>query len=407
MKKVPVSKFQRGNRTLIKAMNRSLVLNTIRREGPLSRTRLTELSGLSVGTVSQITNDLIAKNWILEGGEGDYTGGRRQVMLKLNPSAGIIVGLKLMENRVVGAVTDLESRVLYYSERDIDAQSEPRAITRTLADIIEGMIAAAKVRRSRVIGVGIGLAGAVNADEGIVHLSPFFGWRDVPLAQMVEDRLNLPVYIDNDVNTLTAAEQLFGPGQHQANFVVVTVGRGIGMGMVIDHQVYQGQQGGAGELGHVTLEVGGPLCDCGKRGCLEALASDPAVIQYVRERSNHTTLPKTLEDVVTAAARGDVIAREALNRSGQYLGVGLATVVNMLCPSLLIISGEGVIAGDYRLTPMFEALREHTFNGLLDGVEIVVQRTDDRAWARGAASIVIGKLFESPRLDAEALAVSE
>jgi N-acetylglucosamine repressor len=402
-----VSKLQRGNRTLIKAMNRSLVLNTIRREGPLSRTRLTELSGLSVGTVSQITNDLISKNWILEVGEGEYTGGRRQVMLRLNPNAGVVVGLKLMENRVVGAVTDLESRVLYYSERDIDVQSEPRAISRTLVEIVEGMIASARVRRSRVIGVGIGLAGAVDADEGIVHLSPFFGWRDVPLAQLIEDRLGLPVTIDNDVNTLTAAEQLFGPGQHQANFVVVTVGRGIGMGMVIEHEIYQGQKGGAGELGHITLEVGGPLCDCGKQGCLEAVASDPAVIQYVREHNQSVTPPTTLEDVVALAARGDAVAREALNRSGRYLGIGLATVVNMLCPSLLIVSGEGVVAGDFRLTPMFEALREHTFNGLLDGVEIVVQRTDDRAWARGAASVVIGKLFESPRLDAEALAAAD
>jgi len=131
------------------------------------------------------------------------------------------------------------------------------------------------------------------------------------------------------------------------------------------------------------------------------------LIQYVRERSGGAQTPRTLEDVVTAAARGDAIAREALSRSGHYLGIGLATVVNMLCPSLIIVSGEGVIAGDYRLTPMFEALREHAFNGLLEGVEIVVQRTDDRAWARGAASIVIGKLFESPRLDAEALAAAE
>lgn len=402
-----MSKLQRGNRTLIKAMNRTLVLNTIRREGPLSRTRLTELSGLSVGTVSQITSDLIAKNWILEVGEGDYTGGRRQVMLKLNPNAGVVVGLKLMENRVVGAVTDLESRVLYYSERDINAQSDPRTISRTLVETIEGMIASAKVRRSRVIGVGIGLAGAVDAEQGVVHLSPFFGWRNVPLAQMVEERLGLPVTIDNDVNTLTAAEQLFGPGQHQANFVVVTVGRGIGMGMVIEHKVYQGQQGGTGELGHVTLEVNGPPCDCGKRGCLEALASDPAVVRYVRERTTDSSQPTTLEDVVALAASGDTLAREALRRSGYFLGVGLATVVNVLCPTLIIVSGEGVIAGDYRLTPMFEALREHVFNGLLEGVQIVVQRTDDRAWARGAASLVIGKLFESPRLDAEALAANE
>src|SRR5690606_24510939 len=115
-----------------------------------------------------------------------------------------------------------------------------------------------------------------------------------------------------------------------------------------------------------------PVCQCGKRGCLEALASDPAVVRYVHERRTGGTLPTTLEDVVASAASGDALAREALNRSGYYLGLGLATVVNVLGPSLVIVSGEGVIAGDYRLTPMFEALREHTFNGLLDGVQIVV-----------------------------------
>lgn len=392
-------------------MNRSLVLNTIRREGPLSRTRLTELCGLSVGAVSTITNDLLEKNWILEIGEGDYTGGRRQVMLKLNPGAGIVVGLKLMEKRVVGAVTDLESRVLYYVERDIDTQHDPRAIARTLVDVIETMLAAAKVRRNKVVGVGIGLAGAIDARAGVVHLSPFFHWRDVPLAKLVEDRLALPVYIDNDVNTLTMTEQLFGPGQHAANFVVVTVGRGIGMGIIVNHELYQGTRGGAGEIGHITVAVDGPLCDCGKRGCLEALAADPAVVGFVRDArraQGHTGAePATLEDVVAAAAQGDVPAREALQQSGRYLGIGLATVVNLFSPSLIIISGEGVIAGDYRLAPMFEALREHTFNGLLDKVEIVVQHADDRAWARGAASLVIGKLFESPRLDAQAAVAPE
>jgi len=401
-----VVKLQRGNKTLIKAMNRSLVLNTIRREGPLSRTRLTELSGLSVGAVSTITNDLLEKNWIVETGEGDYTGGRRQVMLKLNPNAGIVVGLKLMEKRVVGAVTDLESRVLYYAERDINTQHDPRAIARVLADVIETMLAAAKVRRAQVIGAGIGLAGAIDAQNGIVHLSPFFHWRDVPLARLVEERLHLPVYIDNDVNTLTMTEQLFGPGQHASNFVVITVGRGIGMGIVVNHELYQGTRGGAGEVGHITVDAGGPPCDCGKRGCLEAIAADPAVIRLVREKRRANGLggpePATLEDVVALAAQGDMVARDALQQSGRFLGIGLATVVNLFSPSLVIISGEGVIAGDYRLAPMFEALREHTFNGLLDNVEVVVQHADDRAWARGAASLVIGKLFESPRLDVPA-----
>lgn len=394
---------KRGNRNLIKAMNRSLVLNTIRRDGPLSRTRLTELSGLSAGSVSQITNHLLEQRWVQEVGEGDYTGGRRQVLLRLNPDAGAVIGLKLMENRVVAAVTDVEARVLHYGEWQTPTPHDPASLSRLLAGMIETLIADSRVARSKLLGVGIGLAGAIGPSEGVVYSSPFFGWRDVPLARLVETQLGLPVFLDNDVNTLTFAEQLFGPGQHASDFVVITVGRGIGMGMALNDEVYQGARGGVGEIGHITLDPEGPRCDCGKQGCLEALAADPAVVDEARARYERAgsamALPTCLEDVVQAADAGQPMAIEALARSGRYLGIGIATVVNILCPSLIILSGEGVIAGDYRLKPMFEALRAHTFDGLLQGVEIIVQKTDDQAWARGAASLVIGKVFASPGVD--------
>jgi len=246
-----------------------------------------------------------------------------------------------------------------------------------------------------VRGVGIGLAGVINGEAGIVHYSPFFHWQHVPLADQVARHLGLPVYLENDVNTLTITEQLFGPGHDVANFAVMTIGRGVGLGVVINHQLYRGHQGGVGELGHVTLVPDGPLCDCGKRGCLEALAADPAILRDVKGALSMDT-PLTLDAVVQAADRGDEAARQALARSGHYLGLGLATVVNLFCPSLIIVSGEGVAAGAHRLDPMFETLRKHAFNGLLDGVEILVKPADDRAWARGAAGLVVGKLFESP-----------
>lgn len=400
-------KLQRGNKTLIKALNRSLILNTIRRVGPMSRTQLTELSGLSVGSVSHITNDLIEKKWIVEVGEGDYTGGRRQTLLRLNADAGAVIGLKLMEHRAVGAVTDLDSKVLHYCDWQTLSEHDPESVSATLAGRIDELIHESSTARTEVLGVGIGLAGAINPDEGMVHSSPFFGWRDVPLASLIEQRIGLPVFLENDVNTLTFAEQLFGPGRHVSNFVVVTVGRGIGMGMVLNDEVYQGAKGGVGEIGHITIDPVGPRCDCGKTGCLEALAADPAVIRYVqdglrRRGEPEAVWPQTLADVVDAADAGHGLAREALARSGRFIGIGLATAINLLCPSLVILSGEGVIAGDHRLAPMVESLKAHTFNGLLEDVEITVQPTDDRAWARGAASLVIGKLFESPRLDSQA-----
>jgi N-acetylglucosamine repressor len=385
----------RGNRDLIKAMNRNLLLNIIRREKQLSRTQLTDVSGLSVGAVSQITTELLEKNWLLETGEGDYTGGRRQTMLRLNPNAGYAIGVKLMENRVVCAVTDFASKILYHNNFVVNGSEYPNVTVDTIAAIVERTLVEASIDRAQVFGVGIGLAGVIHPHTGIVHYSPFFGWRDFPLAQQVQKCLNLPVYVENDVNTLTLSEHLFGSGRHHDNFVVVTVGRGIGMGMVINGELYQGSHGGAGELGHIILNL--PLAreQGNDSGTLEGLAADPAVIRQAKLPLAETSL----SDIVQAVENGHEQATEALAQSGEYLGVGLATIINILCPPLIIISGEGVVAGDYRLKSMFEAMRRYTFNGLLDDVEVVVEPTDDQAWARGAASLVIGKVFESPWIE--------
>jgi N-acetylglucosamine repressor len=394
-----MSQFVRGNRDLIKAMNRNLLLNIIRRESELSRTQLTEISGLSGGAVSQIVTELLNDGWLLEVGEGDYTGGRRQTLLRLNPTAAYAVGVKLMENRVVCAVTSFEATVRYYHERPIQFDDDPHKLSEQLILVIEETITNAAIPRDSLLGVGIGLAGVIYSQQGIVHYSPFFGWRDVPLAELLEQRLHLPVYVENDVNTLTLTEQYFGLGRHRSNFVVVTVGRGIGMGMVINGQLYQGARGGAGELGSIILDL--HAARSGETATLELLASDPAVIDHVARLAGAMPDPATLDEIIRAADAGDVHCQEALARSGETIGMGLASVINILCPSLLIISGEGVAAGAYRLEPMLAALKQHTFNGLLDDVEVVIEPTDDQAWARGAASVVMSKAFESPLIEAK------
>lgn len=385
--------LKRGNRDLIKAMNRNLLVNILRREGALSRTQLTEISGLSVGAVSQITTELLQDRWILEVGEGDYTGGRRQVLLKLNPTMGYALGLKLMEDRAVCAVTNFDARVLHYREQPLNAGPHPEAISDALAQIINDVIIASGLQHDQFFGIGVGLAGVIYGQRGIVHYSPFFGWRDVPLAHMLQARLGLPVTIENDVNTLTLTEHLFGAGRQCSNLVVVTIGRGIGMGMIVNGQLYHGAQGGAGELGHTII-------DASRRpaGSLEQLASDPAVLEPFSAAGQAIDL----KAVVAMAQAGDDRSKSLLAASGDYLGIALANVVNILSPEMLIVSGEGVLAGSHRLQPMLDALKRHAFNGLLDDVQVVIEPTDDQAWARGAASLVLSKVFESPLVELDA-----
>jgi N-acetylglucosamine repressor len=377
-----------GSKDLIKAMNRNLMLNIIRRERSVTRKRLTDVTRLSVGAVSQIITEMLDQGWLLELDDDENTGGRPRSILRLNPKAGYALGLKLMEGRVVAAVTNFETDVIYYRDYNFDFDDDPNSLCRILASVVEIALAEARLDRKQVFGVGVGLAGVIFSETGLVYHSPFFGWSEVPLADLVQERIQLPVFVENDVNTLTITEQLFGAGYNRNHFIVVTVGRGIGMGMVINGQLYQGAYGGSGEVGHnITLQ------DNGSTRTLEDVAADPAVVMAVPGTA-------TLADVITKADQGNPQAVQALEDSGTALGIGLANIVNILAPELIIISGEGLIAGDYRMKPMMKALKQHTFNGLLDRIDIVVEPTDDRAWARGAASVVISKVFESPTIEA-------
>lgn len=395
MKILSMKPHRRGNRDLIKAMNSSLLLNIVRRSGMMSRTQLTEISGLSVGAVSQLVNDLLREGWLLEIGEGEYTGGRRQMMLRLNPQAGYAVGLKLMETSVACAITDFESRVLRYQEHPLDTDYTPQTVCEQLAAVIQQTIADLRLNPQQCLGVGIGVAGVIHPQQGIVHYSPFFGWQDVPLADLMTASVHFPIYVENDVNTLTLHEMLFGSGRHQSNFVVITIGRGIGMGIVVNGQLYTGARGGAGEIGHIMLPTGS---NGNRMATLESIAADPAVIDAVMQGRNTHGRRLTMSDVVALANHRDREAQTALAHSGEMIGLGIAMVVNILCPNLIIISGEGIAAGELRLTPMLESLHRHTFNGLLDDVQVSVQPMEQQAWARGAAMLAISKVFESPLL---------
>jgi len=392
-----------GNRDLIKAINRNIVLNLIKSEGPLSRTKIAQVSGLSLATISGLTGELLGDGFIQETGEGESTGGRPPVLLRLNRDAGLVVGLKLTENAIVSAITDLEANVLYSEVTSFAVGHGAAASRKAIAQAVEATLAHFNAPRAKVMGVGIGLAGVIDSRAGVCRYSPILGWRDVSLARPLEEQLRLPVYIENDVNTLTIAEQWFGSGHGVEDFLVVTVGRGVGLGIVANGQFYRGWGGGAGEFGHITIAPDGPRCDCGKRGCLEAVASDPAVLREVQQAiasGAATTLTNagqlTLAAVAEAAEQEDLVARDALAHSGRALGFGLAHLVNIFSPQLIVLAGEGLVAGEARLGPMREALEQHTFAGLRGQTRLVVEPSGDVAWSRGAACVVLGELFKHP-----------
>ncbi|HUS17420.1 MAG TPA: ROK family transcriptional regulator [Chloroflexia bacterium] len=388
-----------GNRDLIKQINRSIILNLVRSRGPVSRTDIARLSGLSLATVSGITGELVEQGFAHETGEGESTGGRPPVLLMLNGRAGFVVGLKLTEESIISVLTDLDANVLQSSTTPVTAPQDVEATLATIKAVIEATLVQSGADRAKVMGIGIGMAGLVDSAAGVCRYSPFFHWRDVALAHPIEQHFRLPVFIENDVNALTIAEQWFGAAHGIDHFLVVTVGRGIGLGIVTNGRFYRGASGGAGEFGHITLDENGPRCDCGKRGCLEAIASDPAVVRMVADSAAAGGRPPgqwTFAEVVAAGQRGDPAALAGLQRSGAAIGLGMAHLVNIFNPQMIVLAGEGLRAGDARLAPMRDVMQHHVFNGLAQDVQLIIEPAGDETWARGAACVVLGELFKHP-----------
>ena len=387
-----------GNRDFIRALNRSAVLNTIKANGPASRTDVARLTGLSGATITGITAELIADDLVFEKSSGDSSGGRRPILLAMNPRGRYVIGLKLTETEVIGALTDLEATVLAKRVDSIVGHSLEQVLD-TLSAAVLALLREGGLRKKQLLGVGLGLAGIVDSERGLLRLSPYFGWRDVPLRELLQARLKVPIYVDNDVNTLTLAEKWFGAGQGVDNFLTVTVGRGVGLGIVVNGQFYRGAHGGAGEFGHTVIDPDGPPCDCGKRGCLETFVGDPGLLRMAAEAVARGELEGSVADtteLVRRAEAGEPGARAVLARAGEALGRGVANLINIFNPERLIIGGEGVRAGDWLFDPMRAAVERYVMAGLARDTEIRVEPWGDDAWARGAASLVLRELFESP-----------
>ncbi len=265
----------KSDRALMKQANQNLVLQLIQGRGPISRKAIAQISGLSQASVSGITGELIARGLVHEAGEADGQGrvGRREVLLRLNAHAGYVVGVMLAMRAIVCVLTDLDANVLHAMETPLPFVDQAGPVPKVFPadDVIHATIQAiehlldiAQLDPARLLGIGVGVNGIVDADIGVSRLAPHFGWRNVPLAAPLAAHFGISVLLENDGRALTIAEQWFGTGRGVDHFVTVVAGHGIGAGVIANGQIYRGAMSGAGEFGHIVLQPDGPRCSCGK-----------------------------------------------------------------------------------------------------------------------------------------------
>jgi N-acetylglucosamine repressor len=301
------------------------------------------------------------------------------------------------------AVCDLACNVVHHIEAPLTPGLEPFQAVEGIAAAIEACIAQAGIAQTSVLRVGVGLSGLIDSTRGICCYSAILDWTDFELGPALEYRLRLPVRIDNDVNTLAVAECHFGAGRDVDDFLLVTIGRGVGLGVVVGGEIYRGAHGGAGEFGHMTVDTSdaAPLCNCGKRGCLEAVASDYGILRAATGEDPGHHVKDAMNELLGRANDDDERVRAIFSRAGVALGVALANLVNIFDPALVLLGGEGMRAGDLLLGSLRETLPRHIFGRAAgERVEtrlpLITLTTTDVEWARGAASLVLSDVFRTP-----------
>jgi N-acetylglucosamine repressor len=392
----------RGSRSLSRDLNASLLIELVRRFGPISRAELSRQSQISAPTVSAIVGQLLARGTFSEVALAPSSGGRPPVLLQLNPKAGYVVGIKLRGDGLTTVVCDLDARVVATDEAAAALVGDPAAAIAAIEQATRRALSSAGVAKGKVLGVGIGLSGVIDSLRGSCQFSHLLQWHDVELAAPLQRRLRMPVWVDNDVNTLAIAEKWAGDGIAARNFITLSVGRGLGLGIVIDRAVYRGAVGGAGEFGHVIVQPGGPLCECGRSGCLEALVGERALLERIGASRGQ---PVTRAELIALAAAGDQATVGVLTEASQVLGLAVANVVTLLNPELLIVCGEGTELGAPFLDAVVASVRELAFAGLGRDIEVKVQQWGDDAWAVGAATLVLRESFALPGPDEDRRAI--
>ena len=383
-------------RTTVRDMrrsNRSVILTSIYRDGPLSRQELSVRTSLSAASVSNLVSELIAEGVVEEAGSVESEGGRPRVLLRVSPTFRYVVGAEVGETRVRVELFDLAMNVLARSDHPTDTPT-PAVVVKHVLEGLSTVIASSGVRPELVLGVGVAVAGVVEGNA--VVDAQTLSWEAVPLAEMFAEGTNIPTHVDNGANMLGHAEMWFGAGRGATDAVVALVGSGVGSALVADGSSYRGTRSSAGEWGHMTIAYGGRRCRCGDDGCLEAYVGAEAVIARYREAGGSLTAVDEeaafveLLDAVTTSE----VAASVVNETIGYLAAGFANLVNLVNPERIVLGGwAGLMLGERYLPELREAVGKHALRLPYSQVSIVLCELGRDAVALGAATLPVLRLL--------------
>ncbi|MBM7506115.1 ROK family protein [Agromyces aurantiacus] len=370
-------------------VNRSAILAQLGANGPASRADLARTLSLSPALITQLVKDLLAEGLVVELEQAPSNGGRPGRMLGLATSAGRAIGIKVVADHVAFVEVGIDGQVVRSASVPFDATSS--TFIAELVERIRDFIDAGD--GSTLLGLGVGVPGSVDRPGNGVVDSAQLGWAGVELGGALRRAIGLPVIVENNVNALAVAERLFGLGRSHDDFLVVTIGTGIGAGIVVDGSVLRAASGGAGEIGHIPISDDGPRCSCGNHGCLEASIGESALVRRAREESV-IGAEDGIGVLLAAAESGDERAAAIYREAGRLLGRTLAGVVHTIDPAFVVVLGEGTAAWPFWSAGFEPAFRSHLLRHRRS-LPVEVETWQDESWAQGAAALVLATPFDA------------
>ncbi len=397
-----------GDQLLVREINLSIILNTLRIAGPLSRASLALKTGLNKTTVSSLINELVGARFVRERGYHGSGGGRPGMLLELNPGAGSIIAAEIGVDFISVILTNFNAEILWRHQEDIIAREGQKETLQRTTQLLRRAVAQAERSSARILGIAVGVPGLVDVQSGTLIFAPNLRWRDVPLKSLLESKFNCPIFVDNEAKMAALGESYFGVARGHRNVLYLSAGVGLGGGVVLDGRIVPGATGFAGEFGHMTQEPDGLPCNCGNRGCWETLVSQLAVFRRVRNAIDagqssrlldltHGDLEKlTIPLIVEAAREGDGVACEALEQTGRYLGIGLANLINAFNPEMVVFGGILSLAGDFLLPVMKRVIEERALLWVRRAASIAVAANGFDACVMGGIATVYYHILSQP-----------
>ncbi len=384
-----------------------LILNIIRDKGPATKQMIAGILGINITTTTNLINKLSDEYKILTVcGEDSSSGGRKPKLYHINKKAGYVIGLDIGGENIRVVITDISGNIISGLKEKINSGEDKDKIMNKVLGMISALTIESKIPKEKIFGIGISISGIIDADTGHSIFCPNIkDFKDFPIKKIIEGRTKCQVFVDDSVRCMAIAEKRYGVAKKNNNFIFVSLGKGIGAGIFQDGKIYRGSMGLAGELGHITVSEDGPICNCGNRGCLEAIASGPGIVRRAKEgieNGINTSLSSAISDdydnltveiISRAAEEGDKFAYYLINRTGEYIGIAIAAALNLFGSRLVVIGGGISECGDILLNAIKRTVKVRALEIITKKVKIVKSEIGDNIAAQGAAIAFIDMLF--------------